>query len=468
MHQSESRFKRRWRSHALNADHLTYQLNLFNGLKASMTRPTKPAQTRLLNYSATLCVVVSSMVGPGGFTSLGAQAAQVPDAAALIILWIFGGFIALCGALSYSELAAALPRSGGEYFYLSRIFHPHLGKLAGWVSATAGFAAPVALSAMAAGHYANTFLPVEPTAFALGTIALVGIAHAIDVKAGGTFQVVMTSMKVLLIFGFCLAGLVFTDIPKTQSIQLTGHSVQAVFSDRFALSLIYVYYAYSGWNSAVYVAAEVKNPQRNVPRALIHGTLLVTFLYVLLNLTFLHTIPILDMVGTVEVGALSARAIFGGQGEVMLSALLCLILLSSTSAMVMTGSRVLCAIGEDQPRLGFLAIRNRHDAPTHAVLVQQVLAAALVCTQSFEGVLTLAGFILSLFSLITVCGVFRLRRCEPKLPRPFKVPLYPLPPLIFIAANAYGILSVVTERPMTALLGLGVLGIGWLIIAKLH
>jgi APA family basic amino acid/polyamine antiporter len=225
--------------------------------------------------------------------------------------------------------------------------------------------------------------------------------------------------------------------------------VNLVLSPPFALALIYVSYAYSGWNAAAYVVDEVQRPQRTVPRALIHGTLVVTGLYLLLNLTFLRTTTESELAGTVEVGALAARHILGSEGGALLSLALSLLLASTISAMVLAGPRVLQVMGEDIPSLRPLAVRNRRGAPTRAVLLQQGLAVALILTDSFEAVLTFAGFTLALFALLTVAGVMRLRRREPDLQRPFRTPLYPGPPLVFVTISGASLGLLVWERPLT-------------------
>jgi basic amino acid/polyamine antiporter, APA family len=247
-------------------------------------------------------------------------------------------------------------------------------------------------------------------------------------------------------------------------------TLDAIWSGAFAQSLIYVSYAYSGWNAAAYVADEVHEPQQTLPRAMVLGTLLVTGLYLLLNLTFLATTSLGELAGTVEVGALAARRILGPGGGLLLTLALALLLVSSISSMALAGPRVLQAIGEDLPSLSTLARRNRRGAPTRAVLAQQALALGLVFTDAFEAVLTFAGFTLTLFAFLTVAGVFRLRRLEPRLPRPFRVPLYPLPPLIFLVVSGASLAAVAWERPATAGMVSGLLlAAGWLIArARTH
>jgi len=419
---------------------------------------------RFIDQRTAILIVVANMVGTGVFTTLGLQAAGIPDGAALLLLWLMGGVIALCGALSYAELAAALPRSGGEYHFLSRVFHPLLGQLAGWVSVTVGFAAPVALAAMAMGHYGATVVPVAPAAIAVTALILITAVHAFDLGLGRRVQIVATWLKILVILLFCGLGLSLPTTPGSLAVLPSGATLDAVLSAPFAVSLIYVAYAYSGWNAAAYVVDEVQEPRRAVPRALLLGTSVVTLLYLLLNLTFLRTIEYQALIGRVEVGALSAETIFGSLGGHLMSLVLTLLLVSTISAMVLAGPRVLERIGEDLPLFRPLSVRNRRGAPTRAVVLHGGLALAMVLTGSFEGVLSFAGFTLTLFAVLTVAGVLHLRRREPDLPRPFRVPWYPLPPLVFIFVSLASLAFLAQERPAPVLLACLSLWLGWLFV----
>ncbi|MCU0835920.1 MAG: amino acid permease [Chromatiaceae bacterium] len=428
----------------------------------SAHRP-ESAPRRFIGYRTAVLIVIANMVGTGVFTTLGLQAKTIPDGAALLVLWGLGGLVALCGALCYAELAAAVPRSGGEYHLLSRTWHPALGRLAGLVSVTVGFAAPVALTAMALGQYTATVVPWDPTLIAVASLLLVTALHAVDVGLGGAFQVAATLVKIAVIAIFCVAGLAAAAHPGSAPLAPGPETLELMVSAPFGLALIFVAYAYSGWNAAAYVVDEVRDPQRTVPRALVHGTLAVTALYLVLNLTFLRTTDLRELSGTVEVGALSARYLFGEGGGMLMSLALSLLLVSSISAMVLAGPRVIDVIGQDVPALRFLAARNRRGAPTRAVLLQQGLALGFILTGSFEQVLTFAGFTLTLFALLTVAGQVRLRRREPDLPRPFRVPLYPLPPAIFILVSGAALFLVAREQRTAVLIGVALLlAGGWL------
>jgi APA family basic amino acid/polyamine antiporter len=332
--------------------------------------------------------------------------------------------------------------------------------IAGWVSATVGFAAPIALAAMAFGDYAATVLPVAPTPLAVSAVVGISALHAFDVALGARFQVLMTLIKVGVILLLCVVGLVAPAATGALSPLPDVGTLGAVASPAFALSLVYVSYAYSGWNAATYVAAEVRSPRWSVPLALLLGTGLVTAMYLLLNLVFLRSVPLSDLAGTVEVGALAADHLFGDIGGRLMSGLLSVLLLSTISAMLLAGPRVVEAMAADNPGLGIFGARNRRGAPTRAVLFSLALALLLILTGTFEAVLAFAGFTLMLFSLLTVVGAIRLRRTEPGLPRPFQMPWYPLPAVLYLVATGATLLVVTWSNPWPVLAGLLALA-GW-------
>ena len=412
-----------------------------------------PDSARPIGYATATAIVIASMVGTGVFTTLGLQAQEIQTGFALLCLWVLGGLIAMAGALSYAELAAAMPRSGGEYHFLGRIYHPVLGTVAGWISVTVGFAAPSALAAMALGHYAAAFSEVSPMPVAVITIVVITAFHGFSVRIGKQFHLVATALKLAVIAAFCIAGLLAEPVEGI-SVAPSTQGWAEVFTPAFAFSLIYVTYAYSGWNAATYVASEVRQPRRTLPAALLHGTLIVTLLYLLLNYVFLRTVPLTELAGKIEVGVLSASHIFGAAGGLLINASICVLLVSTISAMVMAGPRVLQVVGEDLPGLHALAVRTRGGSPLRAILLQQLLALVFVMTGSFEGVLSYAGFTLNLFALLTVAGVFVLRFTQPDLPRPYRVTGYPFTPAVFILMNLVILVFVLNSRPLAGVAGL--------------
>jgi APA family basic amino acid/polyamine antiporter len=225
-------------------------------------------------------------------------------------------------------------------------------------------------------------------------------------------------------------------------------------SPAFAVSLVYVSYAYTGWNAAGYVAGEIRDPRRTVPRALAAGAGLVTVLYVALNYTFLRLVPLAELAGVVEVGALAARRAFGPAGAAVASLVIALLLTATVSAMMLAGSRVTQAVAAGMAHAGGLAARTGAGVPRNAVLLQAVLVAALLLTRSFERVMAYAGFTLNLMSLLTVAGLFVLRRREPALVRPYRAWGYPLTPLVYVLLSCWTLAFVLAERPRESLLGL--------------
>lgn len=416
-----------------------------------------------------LAVVIANMVGTGVFTSLGFQLMTLESGFALIMLWVVGGLVAICGALSYAELGAALPRSGGEYNFLGKIYHPGAGFVSGWVSCTIGFSAPVALAAMTFGAYTTSSLLPEASdsvtnwterGLAIGLILILTLIHTRQRQTSGTFQSVFTAIKVAAIIILSVAGLVLVSDFQPVSLWPQSGDVGALTSSAFAVSLIYVSYAYTGWNVATYLTDELKNPQQSLPRVLFAGAFGVMLLYILLNAVFLLTTPMEQMVGEVEVGVIAARHVFGQTGAMFTGAVLGVLLISTVSAMTIAGPRVLQVVGQDIPAFRALAKSNQDGMPTLAVLVQSGLALIFVATATFDQVLVFAGFTLALNSLFAVLGLFVLRWRQPDLERPFRVPLYPLVPLIYLSLTIWTLAYVAIERPQEVAVSAALIGTG--------
>lgn len=349
------------------------------------------------------------MIGTGIFATTGEIAASLPSHFALLAVWIGGGLLALCGALAYGELAAAMPRSGGEYHYLAKLIHPSMGFTSGFISLVAGFAAPIALSANAFGIYVSKFIPgVAEKEVALGLMCVLTLIHGINLKYGAAMQNVFTVLKVLLIILFIIAGLAYQH-PEPLQLVPTNIDWGLILSAAFAVGLIQVYFAYSGWNAAAYISGEIKNPKKNVPLALVIGTSIVLILYVLLNFVFLRTVPIADMTGKIEIGHTAATVIFGATGGNFVAGLISIALISSVSSMIMAGPRVTQAIADDFPIFGYIAKRTAQGLPLPALILQLVIASIILYTGSFYDILIYIGFTLSFFALLTVAGVFVLR-----------------------------------------------------------
>jgi len=400
------------------------------------------------------------MIGIGVFTSLGFQLAAIPSGFSILMLWIVGGAAALCGALAYAELAVAFPRSGGEYNFLSRIYHPALGFMAGWISATVGFAAPVALAAMAFGEYFAGVVPGAPPLFVgLAVAWAVTLILLSGAKLSTTFQNVSTLIKVALIAVFIIAGF---SVPEPQPISFLPQpgDIGHILSAPFAVSLVFVMYSYSGWNAATYIAGDVRTPERSIPVAMLVATLIVVLLYVLLNAVFLYTTPMAAMTGQLNVAQVAGEHIFGATGGRIVAGLICVGLVSAISAMMWIGPRVTVAMGEDFPLLSLFSQRSRSGVPTIALLFQISVVTVLLLTQSFETVLEFIQFSLTLCSFLAVLGVIVLRVTQPGLPRPYRVWAYPLTPFVFLGVTGFMMYYLFSERPLQSLASLGLMASG--------
>lgn len=423
------------------------------------------ARSDKFDFRTATAVIVANMIGTGVFTSLGFQLAEFRSGFLLLLLWAAGGLASLCGAMSYAELGAALPRSGGEYNFLTRIYHPAAGFISGWISSTIGFAAPVALAAMTFGAYLSASLGDSAPAWAAKALAVslvlaLTLIHATNRRNSGGTQLVFTILKVGVIVAFCAAGIMLGGEGQNVRFLPTLTDTQPLFSGSFAIALIYVSYAYAGWNAATYLSSELDEPQKSLPRILFAGTAIVTVLYVALNFVFLVAAPMDAMVGKIEIGFIAAEHLFGGGAAKLTGLALALLLISTVSSMTMAGPRVLHAIGEDFPTFDFLGRRNKAGVPARAIYFQSAVALVFIITSSFQSVLIFAGFTVALNSFVTVIGVFVLRIREPLLSRPYKVSFYPLTPLIYLSLTGWTLLYVLIDRPTEALFAIGLIAAG--------
>ena len=426
---------------------------------------------RKIDLSAAVSLVVANMVGTGVFTGLGFQLLSHQQAFTILALWIAGGFMAFLGAVCYAELATRLPQDGGEYHFLSKVYHPSLGFMAGFVSATVGFSAPIALAAASLGTYAHGVMPeLNGTWIGTGVILLIASIHAINLSAGVSFQKVFTLIKVLLIGFFIAAGLYHGN---TQGIALgfSDLSGSEIMTAGFAVNLVYVSYAYSGWNASAYLAGEIVKPEKNLNRSIVWGTLLVMLLYVLLNAVFVMSAPMNEMkVATEgaaafqpkEVGIISAQYIFGTWGGKVMGGVICVLLVSTISAMIIAGPRVIQPMFGKVPALGLLARTNDKGNPVAAILFQTLLALIILWTASFDSIMQYIGFTLTIFTTLTVAGViiYRFRHGRPE---GYKALGYPITPILFIAGNIWICYFQLTSKTTESLIGLGTALLGVLL-----
>ena len=413
-------------------------------------------------HQTVTAVVIANMIGTGVFTSLGFQLLDIQSGFAILLLWALGGLIAVCGSMTYAELGSALPRSGGEYNFLTEIYHPSAGFVSGWISATIGFSAPTALAAITFSTYLLTIFPEINNDWlrkiiACSLIVILAFIHSSNRKSSGGLQMIFTVMKVGVIILFCFGAILFAKNIQPVSFSPNSNDISTIFSGSFAVSLIYVSYAYTGWNAATYLSSEIERPQKYLPLILISGTTIVTVLYILLNFVFLSVAPIEDMQGKIEIGFIAAQSAFGGSVANFTGLVLSLLLISTVSAMTIAGPRVLQVIGEDFKVLNILSIKREDGIPSTAIYIQSLIAIIFILSSSFESILVFAGFTLALNSFVTVIAVFVLRSKQPNLPRPYKTFGYPFTPLIYLALTGWTLYFVIINRPIEVLFSLGII-----------
>ncbi len=411
-------------------------------------------------YTA-ISIVVANMIGTGIFTSLGFQVQALNSGFALLFLWLLGGIAATTGALAYAELGTRFPRSGGEYHFLSVTYHPSLGFMAGWISFIVGFAAPTAAAAIALGAYLRAALELKPALLGIQSekyiatviIILLTILHSSNKKAGAHFQSIFSSLKILIIGILIILGL---SSHQDQNLSFTFNydAFQEILSPAFVISLFFVSFSYSGWNSAAYIAGELKKPGKNIPISLITGTLIVTTLYILVTYAFLKIIPINSMAGKIEIGFLFGSQIFSNSAAVVMGLLFSLLLLSTVSALIITGPRVTQVMGEDYNLLKWFGKKSTGEIPVRAILVQSLLSLIYIITSTFEQVITYIGFTLNLFTLMTVIGLIIIRYKEPKPAGIFSTPLYPILPLLFVLISTWILVYGIIYKPVESTAGI--------------
>jgi APA family basic amino acid/polyamine antiporter len=419
-------------------------------------------------------LVVASMVGTGIFTTTGVLLTSLSSAAVVLAAWAISGVLALCGAAVYAELGAMMPRVGGEYVYVSRAFGPVAGFMSGWVALIVGFAAPTAGGAIGFASYVNAVAPALPQkAVAVALIIAVTALHMTDVRLGGRVQAGLAGLVVAVIVVFVAAAMttgrlsganLAMGVPAAQA----AHTGAIATAGAFAIALVQVSYAYSGWNGAAYVAGEVRDPVRALPRALVLGTGLVTVLYLALNVVYLCAVPPGALAGQINVGHIAAGALFGARGADVVSSLIALTNAGFVSAMLMSGPRVAVAMGEDGAFFRALGRTNARGAPMRAVGLQGALAVVAVLTAKYDQILVYVGFTLTLNAAAAVLAAFVLRRRHPAADRPHSALGWPYSGGLFLTLAAFMIVLAVRERPAESAAALATLLAGGAAYAAWH
>ena len=406
-------------------------------------------------------IVVANIIGAGIFTTTGFIMGYIRNPLLMIILWVVGGIIAFFGALSYGELGAAFPKAGGEYYFITRQFHPLLGFLSGWSSLIVGFSAPIAASAIGATEYFTLVWPVLDSNFlssvgigpvlfkkflAVFIILVFTIIHSRGLVFGAKIQNILTVMKVFLIIMIIFVGLSFGKGSYSNLVNFESFDFSFSGWKSIGLSLMFVMFAYSGWSASTYIGSEIKSPRKNIPRSLLISSGIVMVLYILLNLFFIFAIPVDEMQGVPEIGGLAARKALGETAQMIFSLFIGFALFSSLSAFIILGPRIYYSMAKQGYFFSIAAkVHPKYRVPVTAIVLQSIIAVVLVLSGTFEQILVYMGFSLGIFPVIAVFGVFKLRRTGKS-----KVKLwgYPYVQIVFIIVGILMHLFAFLERPV--------------------
>lgn len=412
-------------------------------------------------------IVVANMIGAGIFTTSGLLLAGLNNPLLMLALWMTGGIIAICGALSYGELGAAMPGAGGEYLFLSKLYHPLFGFLSGWVSFMVGFSAPIAASSLGFSEYFCRALPVIPgwlessgimdpattrTILSVTVIMIFTFIHYRGIKSGALIQNILTILKVTLIVFLLLAG--FFSGKGDISNFSSGGGVSSGFAGwkTIGLSLMWIMFAYSGWNASTYLGAEIKNPLKILPRSLIYGTGIVIFLYLSINILYVYAIKPEEMKGVISVGGLAMGNLFGQSADTLFSLLIAFALFSSLSAFIIIGPRVYYSMAKDG--LFFKSVARIHpkfQVPSNAIVLQCIIAIIMTLSGTFEQILTYMGFALGIFPILTVTGVIKLRKDNTTT---IRMPGYPYTQILYVTTGVFILGLSFLERPVESSIAL--------------
>jgi APA family basic amino acid/polyamine antiporter len=405
-------------------------------------------------------IVVGNVVGVGIFTTTGFMASDLPDARWIMLAWLFGGFLTLLGALTYGELGAMFPRAGGDYVYLREAYGPWAGFLVGWI----GFLIinPASIAALALG-LAEYLLPVvvrDPAALpplasklvAVAAILVLTLLNYISVRWASRAQNLVSGLNLLIIFCIVAAGLLWgTGDWAHFECRSEGSSIFGILGP----PMVSVFFTYSGWFVSAYVASEMKDPQKTLPFSLIVSSMIVTLVYVVINVFYIYALPIPEMKGVVDIGRRASEALLGSGVSVFVSVMIMFAVLGSLNSVILTAPRIYFAMARDGIFPGiFGTVHPEHQTPQWSIAAQAVISCALVLIGAFYQLLSYSVFFMLLTSVATAAAVFVMRRRNPELERPYKVWGYPSTTLIFVVSYIWIAIRIFLYNPLNAVMGI--------------
>lgn len=409
-----------------------------------------------IGWKTAAALVISNMIGTGVFTSLGYQISDLKNTTSILLLWSIGGLLALIGAFIYSELASKFKQSGGDYIYLSRTFHPVFGYLSSWISLFVGFSAPISLAALAMGKYLNVFGLDLGKEFAIAMILIVAVFQSFSLNLSSKFQNIFTILKVVFIIVLIALGLYFAPAVEPNAVVFDSTWKNELLLPAFATSLVYVTFAYTGWNSASYIVEEIDQPKRNLPKALFIGVIFVTISYVLLNYVFLKHASSASLAGQENVANISFGNLLGNNVK-WVSCFIALQLIATISGYLWIGSRLTQATARENKLWNFMAKENKNKIPVRAIWVHTTISILLIFSGDFEVIFTYTSFVLQILATLAVCTAFFIKQDQLTI---IKSKFFYVLPAIFLAFSLYICYFVLMQKPKESLFGLGIIALG--------
>jgi APA family basic amino acid/polyamine antiporter len=421
-----------------------------------------PDLSRRLGRFDSIMMMVGIVIGSGIFLTTGIMARSIPSPTLILLAWLVGGAITLTGAVTFAELGAAMPQAGGQYVYLREAYGPLAGFLFGWILFLISMGGSIAALAVGFAEYLGYFLPsLSGKVVAVGVIVLLSAFNYIGVGLGKSIQNIFTVAKIGAMAAFIILGLTVGRVIEIDWTLNPQGAASASLWVGFGVAIIAVQWAFDGWHNVTYIAGEIKDPRRNLPVALIAGTLIITALYLLINYVYLLALPMNEMAGVVRIAERSSTALFGGATAGLISAAVLISIFGALNGAIFAAPRVYYAMARDRvffQKVG--QVHPRFGTPAFAILLQCLWAGALALTGTYEQLFTYVVFVTLTFWIAAVAAVFVLRRRRPDMPRPYRTPGYPVVPAVFIAATAAILINTLFARPVESLAGLGLTLLG--------
>ncbi|WP_343664624.1 APC family permease [Chryseobacterium mucoviscidosis] len=411
-----------------------------------------------IGWKTAVAIVVSNMIGTGIFTTLGFQLTDITNAYSIFLLCFIGGILALFGAFCYAELGSHFKGNGGDFIYLKETYHPLLGYLVSWISLIIGFSSPVALAALAMSKYLSAFDVSFGNSFAIGIIFLVSVFLSFSLQASSRFHNFFTLIKIAFIIVLIIIGIGISDSETIgNSLKLDDSWQKEIMLPAFATSLVFVTYSYTGWNSASYIAGEIKDVQKNLPKSLIVGTVFVTVCYLLVNFIMLKHAPVNQLAGKEDVMGEAANNMLGNTFGKIVNIFIALQLVATISGYLWVGSRLTQAFAKENRLWKSLSVGNKKGIPVRAIFAHAVIATLIILTGSFKEIFVYTAFILQLFASLAISTVYFIRKEDRKI---FKSNLFYMFPTVFLLFSIYILYFTLIHNPKESIIGLGIVAVG--------